>query len=326
MTKTMRAIRIHQFGGPEVLQYEINVPIPKPDSNSILIQVKAVGINPVETYIREGAYARLPKLPFIPGCDFSGVVNEVGAGVTGFKVGDNVWAGGAVSGAYSEYAVSPANLVFPLHSDVSFEQGAAISAPYRTAYRALFTQGKAKPGETVLVHGASGGVGIAAVQFAWANGMKVLGTAGSQRGMEIVSNAGAHHVFNHSDEGYIELIKAELEGSGGVDVLVENASHINLSKDLSLLAKGGRVAVVGSRGPIEINPRDIMSREAIVAGVMLFNSTNRETQEAIAAIQAGIEVGWLRPIVGREFLLEEAARAHKEILTEPALGKMIVKI
>ena len=112
MTKTMRAIRIHQFGGPEVLQYEINVPIPKPDSNSILIQVKAVGINPVETYIREGAYARLPKLPFIPGCDFSGVVNEVGAGVTGFKVGDNVWAGGAVSGAYSEYAVSPANLVF----------------------------------------------------------------------------------------------------------------------------------------------------------------------------------------------------------------------
>lgn len=133
--KNMKAIRVHQFGGPEVLQYEVNAPIPKLEPGSILLRVKAVGINPVDTYIRSGAYARKPKLPYVPGHDCAGVVEEVGPEVSGFKRGDRVYAGRALSGSYAEYALVSAPDVQPLPAEVSFEQGAAIAVPYYTAYR-----------------------------------------------------------------------------------------------------------------------------------------------------------------------------------------------
>lgn len=322
----MKAIRVHKHGGPEVLQCDTNVPIPKPDSGTVLLRVKATGVNPVDTYIRSGAYARKPSLPYIPGSDCAGVVEEVASDVTGVKKGDRVFAGKSLSGCYAEYAVAPAGIVHPLPNELSFEQGAGIYVPYYTAYRALVIKGGAKPGETVLVHGASGGVGVACVQIARSYGMRVFGTASSQRGLEVVRTAGAHAVFDHSEEGYLEAIKKESESSGGVDVIVENAAHFNLGKDLTVLAKGGRVAVVGSRGPVEVNPRDTMSREAAIVGVMLFAATEKETQETTAAILGGMEAGWLRPIVGKEFPLEDAAKAHEEIISGKALGKMVLTV
>lgn len=322
----MKAIRVHQFGEPEVLQLDTNVPIPKPCSNHVLLRVKAVGINPVETYIRSGTYARKPSLPFIPGGDCAGVVEEVGSEVTGFKKGDRVCVGNAISGTYAEYAVAPVTSVLRLHDNLTFEQGAGIYVPYMTAYRALFIRGSARPGDTILVHGASGGVGVAAVQLARAMNMRVLGTAGSQRGLDVVLKAGAHTAFNHNEEGYMDSIRKQTEGNGGVDVIVENASHVNLGKDLTVLAKGGRVAVVGCRGPVEINPRDTMSREAMIGGVMLFNSSERDLKESGAAILGGMEAGWLSPIVGKEFPLKEAALAHREIVTGSALGKMVLTV
>lgn len=322
----MKAIRVHKFGGPEVLKYDTNVPIPKPDSGTILLRVRAAGINPVDTYIRAGTYARKPSLPYIPGKDCAGIIEEVASDVTTFKKGDRVFSGQALSGSYAEYALVSSDSVQPLPSELSFEQGAAIPVPYYTAYRALFIRGHAKAGETVLVHGASGGVGVAAVQIARAFGMRVLGTAGTQGGMEVVRNAGAHSVFNHNSEGYLEAVKEELAGCQGADVIVENASHVNLGKDLPLLARGGRVSIVGSRGPVEVNPRDVMAREAIIAGVMLFNATEAELRETNAAIQGGMGAGWLRPIVGKEFLLEKASQAHEEIISGSALGKMVLKI
>lgn len=322
----MKAIRVHQFGGPEVLQYETNVPIPKVESGTVLMRVRAVGVNPVETYIRSGAYALKPSLPFIPGRDCAGVVEEVGAGVTKFKKGDRVFSGSVASGAYAEYAVASASVVQPLHDKLSFEQGAALPIPYYTAYRALCIKARAKPGETVLVHGASGGVGVAAVQIARSYGMKVLGTAGSQRGLEVASKAGAHFVFNHAQDNYIEAMKAEAEKLGGINVIIENAAHFNLGKDLTILAKGGRVAVVGSRGPVEVNPRDAMSREAEIIGVMLRSVSEKEEQETYAAVQGGMETGWLQPIIGKEFPLKEAAQAHQEIIAGNALGKMVLTV
>ena len=327
----MKAIRVHQFGGPEVLQYETNVPIPKLDPNSVLVRVKAVGVNPVETYIRAGTYARKPKLPFVPGHDCAGIVADVASDVTGFKKGDRVYTGATLTGTYAEYALASASTVKPLPAEVSFEQGAAIPVPYYTAYRGLFIRARARAGETVLVHGASGGVGVAAVQIARSYGMKVLGTAGSKEGTEIVTRAGADAVFNHREDGYLEAIKARAEtmdagNGGGVDVIIENASHVNLGKDLTLLNRGGRVAVIGSRGPVEVNPRDTMSREASIIGVMLFGATEAEARETRAAVQGGLEAGWLRPVVGREIPLEEAARAHKEIIEAAALGKMVLTV
>lgn len=311
-----------------MLQYETNAPLPKLEpNNSVLIRVRAAGVNPVDTYIRSGAYARKPGLPYIPGADLAGVVEEASPDVTGFKKGDRVFAGSAASGSYAEYALVSAHNVQPLPEGVSFQEGAAVPVPYYTAYRALVIKARARPGETVLVHGASGGVGVAAVQIARAYGMTVFGTAGSPEGMEVVTRAGAHAVFNHREDGYLEAVKAKAESLGsGVDVVVENAAHINLGRDLTVLARGGRVAVVGSRGQVEVNPRDTMSREASVVGVMLFGATETESRETKAAVRAGLGEGWLRPIVGREIPLEEAARAHKEILEEPARGKMVLTI
>ena len=317
---------MHQFGGPEALQYETNVPVPKPGPNDIQIHVKAVGINPVETYIRAGTYARKPSLPAILGHDCSGIVEQVGSDVTLFKEGDRVFTTLTSTGAYAEFTVSPSTSVHRLPDVLSFSQGTALAVPYLTAYRALFTRGFARPGETVLVHGASGGVGTAAVQIARAFGLHVLGTAGTEEGKKIVLKAGAQAVFNHREDGYLDEIRKEI-GEGGFDLIIENSAHINLGQDLPLLAMGGRVAVIGSRGLVSVNPRDTMSREALISGVMLFNATPKEKSEAHAVIQAGIEAGWLRPIVGKEFPLERASQAHVDIISgKGALGKMVLTV
>ena len=323
--RTMKAIRVHQFGGPEVLKYETSVQQPKFGEKEVLVRVKAVGVNPVETYIRSGQYARLPALPFTPGHDCAGVVEDFGSGVTSLKKGDRVWLSRTNSGSYAQFTAAPEQYVHPLPDVLSFSQGAALPTPYLTAYRALFFKAKARPGETVLVHGASGGVGMAAVQLARAYGAQVVGSAGTEEGMAVVKQAGAHHVFNHRDSDYLDQIR-KLTGSG-LDVIIENASHINLGRDLTLLSKGGRVAVVGSRGMVEVNPRDTMSREAIIAGVMLMNSSEEELTESYRAIQAGIANGWLRPLVGKEYPLDRACDAHLDILSSAgAVGKMVLSV
>ena len=156
--------------------------------------------------------------------------------------------------------------------------------------------------------------------------MTVVGTAGTLEGIELVKKAGAHFTFNHRTHGYVDEMKKAI-GEYGFDVIIENASHINLGMDLPLLATRGRVAVIGSRGPIEINPRDTMGREAIIFGVMLGLASEQDLTESHAAIQAGIEVGWLRPIVGKEFPLEKAAEAHVDIIAgNGALGKMVLNV
>ncbi|NWQ82819.1 QOR oxidoreductase, partial [Columbina picui] len=268
----MRAIRVFEFGGPEVLKLQSDVEIPDPKGNQVLIKVHACGVNPVETYIRSGSYARKPALPYTPGSDVAGVIAGVGEHVTAFKKGDRVFTTGTVSGGYAEYALAAADRVFPLPDTLDFGQGAAIGIPYCTAYRALLQKGRAKAGERVLVHGASGGVGIAACQIARACGLKVLGTAGTEEGMNMILRNGAHQAFNHREANYIDKIK-ECTGTEGVDIIIEMLSNVNLAADLQLLARAGRVLVVGCRGPVEINPRDTMSKESSIIGVSLFLAT-----------------------------------------------------
>lgn len=323
----MKAVRVHRFGGPEVLQLDTGVSVPSPGDTEVLIRVRAVGVNPVETYIRSGNYARKPDtFPFILGSDCAGTVEEVGDKVTGFGKGDRVFTLSTTSGCYSEYAVAMASRIYPLSEALSFAQGAALGVPYFTAYRALVQRGQARPGDTVLVHGASGGVGVAAVQFARAYGATVIGTAGTPEGEQVVAGAGAHHVFNHRRPDYLDGMRAAA-GERGVDVIVENASHVNLGRDLPLLAAGGRVAVVGSRGPVEINPRDAMQREASIFGVMLRLACPSELQETARAIGVGVEEGWLRPLVGKEYRLEQAGQAHEEIINGAgALGKVVLTV
>ncbi|KFW79336.1 Quinone oxidoreductase, partial [Manacus vitellinus] len=323
-SRVMRAIRVFEFGGPEVLKLQSDVLIPVPKENQVLIKVHACGVNPVETYIRSGTYARKPALPYTPGSDVSGVIESVGEHVTAFKKGDRVFTLETVSGGYAEYAVAAANRVFPLPDKLDFRQGAALGVPYFTAYRALFQKGCAKAGESVLVHGASGGVGLAACQIARACGLKVLGTAGTEEGMNMILRNGAHQAFNHRDPNYIERIK-ECTGPGGVDIIIEMLSNVNLDADLQLLAHAGRVMVVGCRGRIEINPRDTMSKESSIIGVSLFLATEEERHECATALLDGIEAGWLKPIVGSEYPLEKVAKAHEDIIcSSGARGKMVL--
>ena len=319
----MKAIRVHQFGGPEVLQLQ-EVPTPAPGPGQVLVRLHAAGVNPVDTYIRSGAYAAKPNLPFTPGADAAGVIESVGDGVKQFKPGDRVYVGGSLTGTYAEFALCEPAQVHPLPAKITFQQGAGVNVPYATAYRALFQRARAVAGETVLVHGATGGTGIASVQFARAAGLTVIGTGGTETGRKLVAEQGAHHVLDHRAPDYLKQV-LDLTGGQGVDVILEMLSNVNLGKDLTVLAKNGRIAVIGSRGPVEINPRDAMMRDAAILGVMLNNASPKDLAGIHAAIFAGLENGTLHPIVGKEMPLSEAAAAHKAILEPGAHGKIILQ-
>jgi NADPH:quinone reductase len=318
----MKAIRVHEFGGPEVLRLE-DVEEPKPGAGQVLVRVRAVGVNPVDTYIRTGTHAVRPPLPFTPGLDAAGTVEAAGEGVGRVGAGERVYVAGSASGTYAELCVCEEWQVHRLPEGVSFAQGAGVNTPYATAYRALFQRARGAAGEWVLVHGASGGVGTAAVQLARAAGLYVIGTGGTDEGRRLVGEQGAHHVLDHHAPGYLEEALA-LTGGRGVDVILEMLANVNLDKDLNVLAKGGRVAVVGSRGPVEINPRALMTRDASVVGLTLFNVSPQETAGIHAAVVAGLENGTLRPVVGREMPLADAARAHEAVLRPGAHGKIVL--
>jgi NADPH:quinone reductase len=319
----MKAIRVSQFGGPEVLKIE-DLPDPKPDSGQILVRVKAAGVNPVDTYIRSGAYARKPNLPYTPGTDAGGIVEAVGANVKQFKAGDRVYTNGSITGVCAELALCEESRVHHLPAKVSFSQGAALGVPYGTAYRALFQRGKGKAGETILVHGATGGVGLACVQFARAAGLTVVGTGGSEKGRALVSEQGAHYVLDHTAAGYEKHVM-DITGGRGIDLITEMLANVNLAKDLTLLAPvGGRVVVIGNRGNIEINPREAMQRESAILGLTLFAATEADLREIHAAIIAGLENGSLRPVVGQELPLAETPRAHQLVMQSGAYGKIVL--
>jgi NADPH:quinone reductase len=319
----VKAIRVHEFGGPEVLKLE-DVPDLQPGAGQAVVRIHAAGVNPVETYIRSGAYAVKPTRPYTPGSDAAGVVMAIGKGVKRVKAGDRVYVAGSIGGTYAEQALCNEGQLHRLPANISFAEGAAMGVPYGTAYRGLFQRGDARAAETVLVHGASGGVGSAAVQLARACGLTVIGTAGSERGMQLVRSEGAHHVLNHSAEGYLDELMTLTEGSG-VDLILEMLANKNLAKDLTVLAKHGRVVVIGSRGPIEINPRDAMGRDADIRGFTMMNTTEQEYRQIHAALVAGLENGTLRPVIGQQIPLAEASRAHVEVMKPSgAHGKIVL--
>ena len=322
----MKAIRVHQFGDPSVMKVE-EIQDSAPAAGQVLISVSAAGVNPVDTYIRSGNYAVLPPVPFTPGIDGAGVVESVGRDVRDFKSGDRVYFGGTVDGrgvgSYAQRALCLPEQVHHLPKTISFTQGAGLNVPYVTAWRALFAKGNAQPGETVLIHGASGAVGVAAVQMARAAGLRVLGTAGTDRGRDLALQQGAHEVFSHADSDYQKHIMAKTDGNG-VDLVIEMLANVNLNRDLEMIAKRGRVVIVGNRGSIEMNPRSIMSKDAIVTGLTNWNATPKEMATAHAAIIAGMERCGYKPEVGKEMPLADAPRAHEAVMKPGAYGKIVL--
>jgi len=318
----MKAIRVSEYGGPAVLKVE-DVPTPQPGPSQVLVRNHAVGVNPVDTYLRANVDNRGPKLPYTPGSDSAGVVEAVGPGVTRVKVGDRVYVGGTVSGAYAELALCGETQVHPLPANATFAQGAAMNVPYATAYHGLVHRARGEAGETVLVHGASGGVGIGAVQLARARGMTVIGTAGTERGRRIVLEQGAHHVLEHTASGYLdELMK--LTNGQGVDVILEMLANVNLQKDLGVIALRGRIAVIGNRGTVEINARGAMAKNASILGVMLGHVTPAEAAGIHAALVEGLRNGTLRPVIAQEIPLKDAPRGHEVVMEAGHHGKVVL--
>jgi len=318
----MKAIVVHEFGAPEVMKLE-EFPTPKAGPGQAVVRIHAAGVNPFDTYMRAGTYAIKPQLPYVPGGEGAGVVHSVGEGITQFKAGDRVYVGHPVTGTYAEYSLALESQLHRLPERTTFSQGAGIYVACGTAYHALYHHAKARASETLLVHGASGGVGIAAVQIARAMGMTVIGTAGSDKGLELVRREGAQYAFNHNTPGYTDDILNATNGRG-VNVILEMLANVNLAADLKLLARYGRAIIIGSRGDISITPRDLMARTASVRGFTLWGITEAEEADVHAGIFAGLENGTIRPVVGKEIPLAEAVRAHKEILEKGAHGKIIL--
>jgi NADPH2:quinone reductase len=318
----MKAIRVHSFGPPEVMKLE-DGPELVPGSGQVLVSVKAAGVNPVDTYIRSGLYRPDLNLPYTPGIDAAGVIVAIGDGVQHRSVGQRVYVAWSLSGTYAEQVLCNEFQTHPLPDAITFCQGAAIGVPYGAAFRALFQRAGAQAGESVLVHGASGAVGIAAIQLARKAGMRVIGTAGTDAGRELALAQGAHHVLNHREEGYLERMQGLTFGKG-VDVILEMLANVNLDHDLSLLAPKGRVVIIGSRGRVEIDPRNAMMREATILGMTLYNADAKELASMHAAFAAGLEDGTLRPVVSSEIQLAEAAKAHHAVMESSTLGKIVL--
>jgi NADPH2:quinone reductase len=322
----MQAIVVREFGGPEVLRVE-DVPVPVPGEGEVRVRIAAAGVNPVDAYVRTGTYARRPALPYTPGSDGAGTIEAVGPNVGGVSVGDRVYVAASrasrSTGTYAEYVVCDGSHVHPLPAHLPAAAGAAVGVPGATAYRALFHRARLAPGERVFVHGASGSVGLAAVQLAAAHGAVVIGSAGTEQGRALVRSQGAHHVVDHHAPDHLDQVLA-LAGGRGADVIIEMLANEHLERDFTALAPFGRIVIVGSRGTLPFSPRLAMGKEAAILGMSLFNVPPPEMARIDAALGAALSSGVLRPVVARELPLQDAARAHVDVLGTGVNGKIVL--
>lgn len=317
----MRAVRVAAFGEPAVLRVE-EVPDPVPGPGEVLVRVRAAGVNPVEAYLRTGNYPRRPPLPWTPGTDGAGVVEAVGPRVRERAPGDRVYTAGSLTGTYAGLCLCREDQVHPLPARLSFEEGAGIHVPMATAYRALHGKARLREGEVLLVHGATGGVGLAAVQMGRAAGARVVATGGTEEGRALAREAGADFVLDHRDPGH--LAEAERLAGRPPDVILENRADLHLAADLAAAAPFGRIVVVGSRGTLTVDPRAAMTRDLTVLGISLYNAPPEELAAAHAAIRRDLEAGILRSVVRCVLPLAEAPRAHALVLEPGALGKIVL--
>ncbi len=318
----MKAVVVEQYGGPEVLSVrEVNKPEPK--TGQVLIKFHTAGINPVDTYLRSGTRGYSPKLPWTPGLDGAGIIEAIGDGVEGMEVGTPVYTAGSLTGTYAEYGLCSPQQVFLLPNNLHWHEGASLGVPYFTAARALFTRGNIAHRKSVLVHGASGGVGSAVLQLAAGYNLTLMGTAGSETGRRLVESLGAT-CFDHRDKDYIARIREHC--GGGVDLVIEMLADRNLDNDLDLLAAGGLVLVTGSRGRIEIDPRKLMNAESSITAMTVLNSTPEERLYYSNLISQGAESGRIKPPIDRVFSLEMVAQAHIQIMKGPHAGNLVIDI
>jgi NADPH2:quinone reductase len=318
----MKAMQMKDYGPASDLTLT-NANKPSINEDQMLVQVGAAGVNPVDTYIRSGTNNYKTTFPHTPGSDGAGTIVELGKNVTEFEVGQRVYFSRNLGGSSAEFTVCATTHTYPLADALSFEEGACLGVPYTTAHRALFGRANAKAGDKVLVHGATGAVGIATVQLALAAGMDVVASAGTEAGADLLRQQGVTTVIMHNEADHLAPFQTLADG---FDIVIEMLANHNLDQDLKALAFGGCVAVIGNRGTVEINPRDLMARDASVVGVALANVQPKELALIAKSLRPLFEKGVLKPVVRHSYALTELAQAHEDVLKSGALGNLVIRI
>lgn len=319
----MKAMRVQQFGGPELLRFE-DAPDPRAQPGQVQIRVRAAGINPADLMRLSGRLQPLP-LPYTPGTDVCGEVESVGAGVTHVKAGDRVF-GRTLFGGYAEKTCLAAGEAFLLPANLSFEEGAAIPIPFFTAYRALHHKAMLKGGETVLISAGGGGVGVAAIQLAKVTGARVLTTVGSSAKAERTRALGADVVINYKEQDFVAEVQKASAGKG-VEVIIENVATDNLAKDFAALATNGRIVLIGTgtgKSPEAAFPVfGPLSKDATIYGMSLANAG--PTIASMAAVLTPLfAAGKIKAVVSKSYPLAEAVTALADLVAGRVFGKLVV--
>jgi NADPH2:quinone reductase len=321
----MKAIRVTQFGGPEVLRLQ-DVDLPAPGPGEARVRLHAAGINFVDVYQRRGTYSG--PLPFTPGREGAGIVESVGEGVREVRPGARVAYTG-VLGSYAEASLVPAERLIPLPDDFSFEQGAAFPLQGMTAHYLIHEYRRPGPGDTVLIHAAAGGMGLLLVQWARHLGARVLGTVSTEEKARAARAAGADEVIRYTQQDFVAEVKRLTQGRG-VDLIIDGVGKTTFAGDLEAAAVRGHVVIFGAAsGPADpIVPNSLMPRSLSVSGGNLGNytRTREEMLRRARDVMEGLGAGWLRLNIGRVFPLEQAALAHRLLEGRGSVGKLVLTI
>jgi len=322
----MRAIVVDRWMDPSELRVR-EIPEPTPKPGSVAIEVRAAGCNFFDVLLVQGRYQVKPPFPFVPGAEIGGVVRAVGEGVTGLAVGDRVLASGT-TGGFAEVAVAPAAAVHVLPAAMSFEEGAALPVIYPTSYAGLVYRGDLREGDTLLVHAAAGGVGVAAVQIGRALGARVIATAGGPEKCEIALREGAHAAIDYRSEDFVPLV-LELTDGRGADVIYDSVGGDTTQKSLKCIAWNGRLVVIGFAGGEipEIKANRILLKNIAVTGLHWGAHAQHDPERVVDCFASLFRLharGQIAPVIYGRYALEDVPVALEALATRKTHGKLIV--
>lgn len=305
----MQAIRVHHFGGPDVLTLE-TIMQPEPQSNEVLIHIKAAGVNPIDWKIRSGHMQEVfpTSLPFTPGTDVAGIIEAIGADVTEFQVGQAVY-GVLATGAYAEFATTPADMIAPKPQTLDFVEAASVPVVAMTAYQALFDYAALKPGQTVLIHGAAGGVGLFAVQFAKEKGAHIIATT-SAKHAEFVRSLGADQVIDHNTTPFEQVVH-------NVDVVLDTLGGDTQARSYAVLKPGG--ILVSTAAPPDAQKAQQYGVRAEMMGM-------KNSVSLLKEIAHLLDSGQIKTVIAQTFALSEARQAQELSEKGHVQGKIVLQI
>ncbi|WP_405671321.1 NAD(P)H-quinone oxidoreductase [Streptomyces sp. NBC_01530] len=325
----MHAITIPEPGGPEVLVWD-EVPDPVAGEGAVLVEVVAGAVNRADIMQRQGFYDPPPGASPYPGLECSGRIVEIGPGVSGWAVGDEVCALLA-GGGYAEKVAVPVGQLLPVPQGVGLKQAAALPEVVCTVWSNVFMVAHLRPGETLLVHGGSSGIGTMAIQLAKAVGAKVAVTAGTREKLDRCAALGADILINYREQDFVAEVKKATDGAGA-DVILDNMGAKYLDRNVQTLAVNGRLAVIGLQGGIkgELNLGALLSKRAAVSATSLRARPLGEKATIVAAVREHVwpllEGGHVRPVIDRELPMSDAAAAHRVVEESGHVGKVLLVV